>query len=119
MSFGIGGPTLTMSGTPTAPGTYQFVITVTTPSGDFMSKLFTLCVVDIDQSSLPDALLGVPYFTTLTATACAQVPQSWEIVSGNLPAGLTLDTTTGLISGTPTGPTGTVTFRVEFQTAAT
>ena len=38
-------------------------------------------------------------------------PYTWSFVSGNLPAGLSLNTSTGIISGTPTS-TGTASFTV-------
>ena len=47
---------------------------------------------------LPRGTVGEFYSQTLTATK----PATWEITSGSLPAGLTLDGTTGVISGTPT-----------------
>jgi putative cell wall-binding protein len=41
-----------------------------------------------------------PYSATLEATSAT--PVEWEITDGNLPAGLTLNEHTGVISGTPT-----------------
>jgi hypothetical protein len=57
--------------------------------------------VAITTTSLPDALVGVPYSATLTATG-GTPPYTWSITSGSLPPGLSLDPTTGVISGTPT-----------------
>lgn len=53
----------------------------------------------ITTTSLPYALVGVPYSQTLTATG--DTPITWSIDSGSLPTGLTLSPS-GVISGTPT-----------------
>lgn len=55
----------------------------------------------ITTSSLPSGIPGDPYSQTLAA-AGGVTPYSWSIVSGNLPSGLTLNSSTGVISGTPT-----------------
>lgn len=49
---------------------------------------------------LPAAVVGTPYSTTLQA-AGGNSPLTWTLVSGSLPAGLTLSPA-GVISGTPT-----------------
>jgi Putative Ig domain len=118
MAFGIGGGTMTLSGVATVSGFYTFTISVLTPSGDFMSKTFSICVVDITPAQLPDCTIGVPYTAQLMATACANQTQSWQVISGSLPPGLVLNEQTGVISGTPTGPVGTVKFTTQFQDAA-
>lgn len=55
----------------------------------------------IINSSLPATRTGTPYVATLTAEGGTK-PYSWFLQSGNLPAGLTLNQSTGVISGTPT-----------------
>jgi len=120
LSFpGISGRTLVISGTPTVEGNFQFTLRITAPNGDFMQKQFSICVVDISPSTLPDATIGTAYSAQLTATGCANQTQSWQVVAGSLPAGLTIDEATGKITGTPAGPAGSVLFRVRFQDSAT
>src|SRR5262245_36881132 len=55
----------------------------------------------ITTNSLPVGVQGQPYTATLAATG-GTPPYTWSIVSGTLPAGLSLGTSTGVISGTPT-----------------
>ena len=52
-------------------------------------------------SSLPSGHLDFAYSETLTATG-GVLSYSWSISSGNLPSGVTLNSSTGTISGTPT-----------------
>jgi len=59
-------------------------------------------------SSLPDGTVDVSYSETLSATG-GLLPYTWSISSGNLPPGLSLNSSTGLISGAPT-TAGTFTF---------
>ncbi len=64
----------------------------------------------ITTTSLPDGTVNTAYNQTLTATGDATI--TWSIKTGTtLPAGLTLNSATGEISGTPTAE-GTSTFTV-------
>lgn len=42
---------------------------------------------------------GIPYSSTLSATG--QAPLAWSVFAGTVPTGLTLDPSTGVVSGTP------------------
>ncbi len=57
--------------------------------------------MSITPSDLDDATEGAPYSEPLSVTG-GKEPYSWAVTSGQLPEGLTLDPTSGLISGTPT-----------------
>lgn len=113
-----GGKSMDLSGTPTEGGQFTFTIRVTGPAGDFMEKTYTLCVIKIQPDTLADGTIGVAYFQLLTAPLCAATPESWQVTSGALPAGLALDEATGIISGVPTTP-GTSNFTITFQSAST
>ena len=62
-------------------------------------------------NSLPNATIGVAYSATLTAQG-GTPPIVWSVISGSLPAGLSLNATTGVISGIPTGPIGQDNFTI-------
>ncbi len=64
----------------------------------------------ITTSALPAAQTGVSYNASVVAQG-GTAPYSWSVSAGSLPQGLTLDSKTGLISGTPS-PSGTFTFTV-------
>jgi hypothetical protein len=64
--------------------------------------------------SAPPATVGVSY--TLGLIANGGGAPTWAITAGALPPGLTLNATTGVISGTPT-TTGSYTFEVEVADA--
>ena len=55
----------------------------------------------ITTGSLPNGQVNVPYNATLAASG-GTTPYTWSLTSGTLPAGLTLNASTGTISGTPT-----------------
>ncbi len=55
----------------------------------------------VTTSALPNAQVNTTYTSTLAASG-GTVPYTWALTSGTLPAGLTLNPTTGEITGMPT-----------------
>lgn len=55
----------------------------------------------VDCNSPPQGRIGVAYTHTFLATG-GQAPYTWSISLGALPDGITLNTSTGVVSGTPT-----------------
>jgi hypothetical protein len=74
----------------------------------------------IASRTLPGATANVEYRAQLAATGGDPATWKWSLSSGKLPAGLSLDSTTGLISGTPAlSSGGTSTFGVVLTDTAT
>ena len=93
-------PTGILSGILNAAGVYSVPIQVVDVDGNTNTKTFDIVAVEIVTTVLPAAAYGVAYSTTLASNPPGV--GVWVIVSGALPAGLTLAATTGVISGTPT-----------------
>ena len=109
-----------ISGTPTVAGTSSFTVRVQDAAGlsDFQALSITInapAPPNITTDTLPAGRIGRPYSEPVQATGGSGA-RIWTIISGSLPAGLTLDPTTGLISGTPTEE-GTSSFTVQVQDA--
>jgi len=68
------------------------------------------------SAQLGAATVGSPYSQTLSAVN-GFAPYTWSLVTGTLPAGLTLNASTGVISGTPQ-TAGTSSFTVRVTDAA-
>ncbi|MFL6106439.1 MAG: putative Ig domain-containing protein [Marmoricola sp.] len=97
-----------LSGTPTQAGDYGFTVTFTeTSTGASDKQAYLLHVSDPGSpvistaSQLPDGTVGTAYTTTLAATPTGG---TWSITYGSLPLGLSLNASTGVISGTPSFP---------------
>jgi len=70
----------------------------------------------ITTASLSNPTIDIAYSQTLAATG-GTTSYSWSVVSGSLPAGLSLNTSTGAITGTPTAA-GTSNFTVRVTDSA-
>ncbi len=102
----------TLSGAFKGPGTFNFTIQVTDSANATASQQFSIVVTGLalTTQSLPGAAVGAPYSASLEAAGTP--PYAWSVLQGALPGGLTLDTSSGTISGTPTAP-GNFSFTVQ------
>ncbi len=73
--------------------------------------------LSVTTSSLPNAQVGVAYSATLAASG-GTVPYTWSLTSGLLPPGISFDTASGTLAGTPTGGAYGATLVVQVQDAA-
>jgi hypothetical protein len=93
-----------LSGTPTATGDFTFKVQVSDGTR-VASQTYTLTVVaalKIDPVKVPLGEVGRPFQLALTATG-GKSGYAWAVGGGTaLPAGVTLDQATGVISGRPT-----------------
>ncbi|MDP9332286.1 MAG: putative Ig domain-containing protein, partial [Actinomycetota bacterium] len=100
-----------ISGTPTATGTSSVVVTMTDAAGATATRTYSLTIhlaPNITTASLPNGQQGLAYNATVSA-ANGTTPYSWA--ASGLPAGLTMNASSGQISGTPTA-TGSFTVTV-------
>lgn len=95
-----------LSGTPTASGSFPLSLRVRDANGETGTVSLTLTVavptLTITPATLPEANQGLSYTQTITASG-GIAPYSYAVTAGALPEGLTLNGTTGVISGTPVG----------------
>jgi len=104
-----------ISGTPTMAGVFQFSLqvvdsaipaqTATTPA-PLSITVGAPAPLQVAPSVLPGGAVATPYSTSVQATGGVQ-PYIWSVVSGQLPAGLSLNSGSGEITGTPILVSGT------------
>ncbi len=111
-----------LSGTPSTAGAFNFSAAVTDsahPAGmaNVAVSITIAAPLQITTNSLSNGSPGVFYSVTLVATGGFS-PYSWTVTQGALPNGLTLNATSGVISGTPTD-IGTSSFTVQVSDSGT
>jgi len=103
-------PSGVLCGTPTQTGCFPITVTAIDTNGCSGTLQYVLCIgaapilcpdIVASPSVVPPAVAFVPYAQALTP-AGGTPPYTFAIASGVLPAGLTLNPITGVISGIPT-----------------
>ena len=94
-----------ISGTPSPNAkTTRFTVQVTDQSSASTTKPFKIITrgaLSVTTKSLKAGTQGIRYKGAVAAKG-GKTPYSWSLVSGDLPPGLTLDGSTGAITGVPT-----------------
>jgi CSLREA domain-containing protein len=93
-----------LTGTPTATGTFNFTILATDASGCYGLRSYSITIsncttISLSPASLPNGAQGVSYNQKITASG-GTAPYTFSF-TGSLPAGLSLSSA-GVLSGTPT-----------------
>ncbi|PYT19783.1 MAG: hypothetical protein DMG57_44250, partial [Acidobacteria bacterium] len=113
--LGLNSATGVLSGPPNGSGTFTFTVQVQDANGVTASQQFTLTIAPqlaINTApNLPSGSTGTFYSQTISASG-GVTPYSWSITLGALPAGMTLNASSGVISGTPTNA-GTFNFTAQ------
>ena len=119
----------TLSGVPTQAGTFGFWVEMRLPDNDHCNgtadttqERFVITILQgapvppalprliIGPEVVSPATVGTPYMAAMTANLSDA--KTWSIVSGSLPAGLTLGASDGVITGRPAGA-GSYAFTVQ------
>jgi hypothetical protein len=94
-----------LTGTPMQAGTFSFTLLATDAYGCTGSQSYALTIgcpsLTLTPMTLANGVLGTAYNQTLTASP-AGGNYSYAVTVGSLPPGLTLNGTTGVLSGAPT-----------------
>jgi hypothetical protein len=102
-----------LTGNPTIVDSFSFTVTASA-GGCSGSKTYSITIacptVTLSPSSLPNGQAGVAYSQTISVSPAGSY--TFSIVLGSIPSGLTLNPTTGLLSGMPS-TTGTYAFIVK------
>jgi uncharacterized repeat protein (TIGR03803 family) len=111
-----------ISGTPTTAGTSDFTVKVTDSDSHTATAALSIVIdaassLKVTTSLLATAAVGIAYSATLQASGGTS-PYTWSLSAGTLPAGLTLASSTGVISGTPTTAVASDAFTVKVTDSA-
>jgi hypothetical protein len=94
-----------VSGTPTSSTSSNVTLRATDTNGCQGTQAMTFAmgcpVITISNATLPQGTVGSAYSQTLAASGGSGV-YTWSVTSGTLPAGLSLNSVSGVLSGTPT-----------------
>jgi hypothetical protein len=112
-----------ISGTPTVAGTVNFNLQLIDSSdvpyvavgAESIAVSNAGAALTVVSGNPPAGRVGAAYTTSLSATGGTQ-PYTWSLIAGSLPGGISLSSSTGVISGMPT-TAGSSTFVAQAQDA--
>ncbi|MCW0389332.1 hypothetical protein NB722_003871 [Xanthomonas sacchari] len=97
-----------LSGTPSGTGSFNFTVSATDSGASPISgsRAYTLTVaaptVTLPATTLPNGTAGQAYSAAITQASGGIAPYTYAVTAGALPAGMTVNSATGALSGTPT-----------------
>ncbi|WP_369915231.1 putative Ig domain-containing protein [Xanthomonas sp. NCPPB 3005] len=97
-----------LSGTPTSSGSFNFTATATDSGGSPTSgsRAYTLTVasptITLPATTLAGGTAGQAYTAAINPATGGIAPYTYTLSAGALPAGVTVNSATGALSGTPT-----------------
>ena len=92
-----------LSGIPTGTGKFSFQVTVFDAADSQVTRTFTIKIARVKlrvSRAVPPATVGA-YYTANVEPSGGEAPYFYNQVSGTLPAGLSFDSASGAIVGTP------------------
>ncbi len=107
-----------VSGTSDASESYAFTVTASNPNGS-VSESYTGATADAPTwsvNTLGDFLDSVSYSDSVSATA--RPAATYSVSAGSLPSGISLNTSNGTFSGTPSGAGNAFSFTITATNAA-
>ncbi|MBI3408028.1 MAG: Ig-like domain repeat protein [Planctomycetes bacterium] len=112
----LAGNTISFTGTPTVAGTFNGSITIKDSAGATFTKTFTIKInppIVFNLPALPAYVVGFAYNQSLKSVSGGTGAITFTFAfSRALPAGLTFNAATGIISGTPTAAVAPITITV-------
>lgn len=123
--FSINAATGAITGICNTANTYNFTVKVVDSSNPAQNatQALSISVVNgpllVTAATLPTGAVNDVYPSTALGASGGLPPYTWAITVGNLPAGLLLNSSTGFISGTPTGSSGTANFTAQVTDSTT
>ncbi|WNH47040.1 putative Ig domain-containing protein [Xanthomonas hawaiiensis] len=97
-----------LSGTPSGSGSFNFTVSATDSGSSPISgsRAYTLTVasptVTLPATTLPNGTAGQAYSASINQASGGIAPYTYAVTAGALPAGVTVNSATGALSGTPT-----------------
>lgn len=92
-----------ITGTPTAAGTFNFTVRASDANSFAATQAYSIGVgvptLTLTPATIPAAAAASPYSVTFSAGS-GTAPYSYSLVAGALPSGISLNTATGVLSGT-------------------
>jgi len=122
--FSLNTATGAITGSSNTVNTYSFTVKVVDSSNPAQtaSQPLSISIVTgpllVTPATLPTGAINDPYPSTTLGASGGLPPYTWAVTVGSLPAGLSLNVSTGAVTGTPTGPSGTANFTAQVTDSA-